>query len=171
MVFFYSNATGGTARFELFGNGTLDITNGDSNGTIIGSLEGDGSILLGANNLTTGSNNLSTTFDGVISGSGSLTKLGSATLRLRGGNTYTGRTQVKKGRLFMEDRTGSLIVIKGNVSVDGGTFGGAGLVGGAVTVGSAGGRPAVLESNLLHGGNFIIQKSLKLLLAGPTEST
>jgi hypothetical protein len=30
-----------------------------------------------------------------------------------------------------------------------------------VTVGTTGGGPAVLESNLLRGGNFIIQQSLK----------
>jgi autotransporter-associated beta strand protein len=160
-VFFYDNATGGAARCELFGNGTLDIGFHLAPGVTVGSVEGDGLILLGDQMLTVGSNNLSTTFSGVISGSGSLTKVGSGTLTLTGANTYTGRTQVKRGTLSIEDRTGGLPVIQGNVAVDGGTFGGRGTVTGAVVVGGVGGRSAVLESNLLHGGNFIIQKSLK----------
>jgi fibronectin-binding autotransporter adhesin len=117
-------------------------------------------VTLGANNLTVGANKLSTAFSGVISGTGSLTKIGSGTLTLRGANTYTGKTLVRQGKLTIQDRTGSLMVIKGSITVDGGTFGGSGLVGGAVAVGSVSGRPSVLEPNLIRGGNFIIQKSL-----------
>lgn len=160
VVSFYGDAIGGAARCELFGNGMLDISQHLAPGVTVGSVEGDGLIVLGAATLTVGSNGLSTNFSGVISGSGSLTKVGSGTLTLTGGNTYTGRTRVRQGKLSIRDRTGGLVVIKGGVRVDGGTFGGSGLVGGAVVVGGTGGRPAVLESNLLHGGNFIILKNL-----------
>jgi hypothetical protein len=58
----------------------------------IGSIEGDGNVFLGANNLTVGSNNLSTTFSGGIEGTGgSLTKIGSGTLILSGANTASCR--------------------------------------------------------------------------------
>jgi len=61
-----SSCTGGTARIELFGNGTLEMGSHDAPGVSVGSIEGDGLVFLGANNLTTGPNGLSTTFSGVI---------------------------------------------------------------------------------------------------------
>src|SRR5262249_51737813 len=93
-------------------------------------------------------------------GPGSLTKIGPGTLTLKGPNTYTGLTQVKQGKLLIKDRTGGLTIIKGSVAVNGGTFGGSGLVGGKVTVANNMGGGGVLEANQLQGGNFIIQKNL-----------
>jgi hypothetical protein len=65
---------------EVFGDGALDIAAHDTPGITLGSIEGDGQVFLGANNLTIGSNNLSTTFAGLIQDSGSVTKTGTATL-------------------------------------------------------------------------------------------
>jgi len=59
---FPQNSLGGTARCELFGNGTVDLSPHLAPGITTGSVEGDGLIFLGARNLTLGSNNLSTTF-------------------------------------------------------------------------------------------------------------
>ena len=160
LVQFWDGSTGESARLELFGNGTLDISFHSAPGVTVGSIEGDGRVTLGANRLTTGANRLSTTFSGVISGTGSLAKIGSGTLTLTGPNTYSGATQVSRGKLLMQDRTGSLMIIRGNVSAAGGAFGGSGRVGGAVIVGTPSGRPGTLEANELRGGNFIIQKSL-----------
>src|SRR6266487_4401287 len=56
-IFFNEKSTGGTSRVELFGNGSLDISAHAAPGVTIGSIEGDGIALLGANNLTVGSNN------------------------------------------------------------------------------------------------------------------
>lgn len=47
--------------------------------------------------LTVGTNNASTTFSGVLSGRGSLTKVGTGTLTLSGSNTYVGGTALLKG--------------------------------------------------------------------------
>lgn len=49
--------------------------------------------------LTTGGDNSSTTFSGVLSGEGGLTKTGSGTLTLSGNNTYTGLTTISDGML------------------------------------------------------------------------
>jgi len=81
-IIFNGASTGGTARLEVFDNGYLDISGHQSNLTV-GSIEGSGSVLLGANNLRAGTNNIDTSFSGVISGSGLLTKIGSGVLTLQ----------------------------------------------------------------------------------------
>jgi hypothetical protein len=84
-ILFRGASTGGTARVEVFDNGYLDIS-GRQPGVIIGSIEGSGNVYLGANRLTVGTNNISTSFSGVISGSGSLAKIGSGILTLQANN-------------------------------------------------------------------------------------
>jgi hypothetical protein len=56
-------------------------------------------VTLHANTLTTGDNTHNTTFAGVISGSGGVTKVGSDTFILTGLNTYTGPTNLNGGTL------------------------------------------------------------------------
>ncbi len=51
--------------------------------------------------LTVGGNNASTTYSGIMSGGGSLTKTGTGTMTLSGANTYTGATTVSGGTLQM----------------------------------------------------------------------
>ncbi len=149
-VQFSDNSLGGTARVELFGNGTLDISDHNSPGVTIGSLEGDGLVFLGAQNLSIGSNALSTVFsgtiqDGGISGGtgGSLTKLGTGTLKVGGDNSYTGGTVLAEGSLIVNNGTGSGTGT-GAVQVDNGTLGGKGIIAGAVTVGTGSGTGAFL---------------------------
>jgi len=81
-IIFDGGSTGGTARVEVFGNGYLDIS-GHQGGLTIGSIEGSGNVNLGANNLRVGTNNINTSFSGVISGTGSLAKVGSGILTLQ----------------------------------------------------------------------------------------
>jgi autotransporter-associated beta strand protein len=72
----------------------------------VGSLAGVGgsSVLFGNNSnavtLTTG-NTTSTTFAGVMSGNGNLTKTGAGTLTLAGANTYAGNTTISAGTLML----------------------------------------------------------------------
>ena len=81
-VFIFGASRGGTARVEVFDYGYLDIT-GHEHGLTVGSIEGSGNIYLGANNLTVGARNINTSFSGVVSGTGSLAKIGSGVLTLQ----------------------------------------------------------------------------------------
>jgi len=81
-ILFNDTSTGGSARVEVFDAGYLDISRRQP-GLIIGSIGGSGNVYLGANRLTVGTNNISTSFSGVISGSGRLSKIGSGVLTLQ----------------------------------------------------------------------------------------
>ena len=65
----------------------------------VGSITGAGNITLGSGTLTAGGNNATTTFAGVISGTGGITKAGTGTLTLSGANTYGGVTSIGSGML------------------------------------------------------------------------
>jgi autotransporter-associated beta strand protein len=65
----------------------------------IASLSGDGKVTLGVGTLTVGDAKSNTTFSGVISGAGSLHKVGQSTLVLSGKNTYAWTTAADAGFL------------------------------------------------------------------------
>jgi autotransporter-associated beta strand protein len=131
----------------------------------IGSIEGEGDVYLGANNLTVGSNNMDTIFSGIvqdggIGAGGSLTKIGSGTLDLTGANTYTGGTTVNSGTLLVNNSTGSGTG-SGAVQVAGGTLGGNGKIAGAVIVGTGSGGRALISPGASLG-TLTIESALTL---------
>ena len=130
----FEGGDGGEARIELTGNGTLRMTFSDSMVTV-GSIEGDGLVLLGSHKLITGSNDLSTTFSGTIQDTGSLEKIGNGTLTLSSENTYTGGTTVSAGVLRVANETGSATGTAA-VNVNVGMLGGSGIIAGATTIGT-----------------------------------
>lgn len=79
----------------------LDVSGLNVGGVAIKSLKGvaGSSVNLGTNNLFVAGNNIATTFAGVISNTGGLTKLGTGTFTLSGANTYSGTTTVLGGLL------------------------------------------------------------------------
>jgi autotransporter-associated beta strand protein len=86
---------------SVFANGTLDLKGANET---IGSLSGAGAVRLGsapssAPTFAVGADGSSNTFSGVISGWGSLRKIGPGRLALSGANTYTGETRVEDGIL------------------------------------------------------------------------
>jgi autotransporter-associated beta strand protein len=137
----YSGIISGTGAVTKLGAGTVTLSGSNtySGGTTVsaGSVVGTTSSLQGA--IT---NNASVTFDqatagtyaGVISGSGSFTKLGAGSVTLSGANTYSGATTVSAGTLLVNGSLAHSAVTVGN----GGTLGGSGTLGAPVTVQSGG---------------------------------
>jgi autotransporter-associated beta strand protein len=168
-IYFEGDSDGGTSRNEVFGNGTLYLGYQTPPGVTVGSVEGNGIVELGANNLTVGSNNLSTTFSGIIQDGdlgpgGSLTKIGMGKLTLTNANTYTGGTTVNGGILLANNGSGSATG-RGLVQVISGTLGGSGTISGAVTMGTGSGPGAFLGPGAsgVIPGTLTIRKNLNLL--------
>jgi len=169
----FTPATGGSnipgrTRIMLFGNGKLDV-DGRFYGleVSVGSIEGEGQILLGdaeTTGLSIGTNNLSTIFAGLIQDKvsligGSFTKVGAGTLTLTSANTYTGGTTIQAGQLKVNNTTGSGTGT-GAVQVNAGTLSGHGTVAGTVTVGTGAGAGAFLAPGDVRIGTLTIQSAI-----------
>lgn len=100
-TFFRDNSTADHARLVTSNAGAVFDFSFHTGTITVGSIEGPGNFVLGANNITVGGNNLSTTVSGVISGVGaSLAKVGTGTLTLSNqSNTYFGGTVLDSGTL------------------------------------------------------------------------
>jgi fibronectin-binding autotransporter adhesin len=137
---------------EVFGNGNLDISfSVRGSGVTFGSIEGNGIVFLGAENLTVGGNKLSTTFSGVIQDGGlnnvtggSLNKIGKGKLTLTNANSYNGGTVINNEKLIVSITSGSATGA-GAVQVNAGMLRGDGIIAGAVTVGKGSGHGVVLS--------------------------
>lgn len=94
---FNLSALGNNSAVTVDG-GRLQIFSGSLN---IGSLAGSGGEVTidSGQTLSTGADNTSTTYSGVIAGSGNLTKQGSGSFILAGNNTYSGTTTISAGAL------------------------------------------------------------------------
>ncbi|MDZ3832789.1 MAG: autotransporter-associated beta strand repeat-containing protein [Sphingopyxis sp.] len=93
-----TGATTGVTALSQTAAGSVNLAGFD---TSLGSLSGAGVVQLGGATLAVGSGNGSTSFAGVISGAGGLTKTGTGTLTLNGVNVYTGSTSVTQGVLHI----------------------------------------------------------------------
>ena len=101
--------------------------------------------------LTVGGNNSSTTYAGVLSGTGgSLIKTGTGTLTLSGTNTYSGNTTVSNGKLVIN---GSISTSATTTVSSGATLGGSGTVG-ALTINSGGFVTPGNSPGVLTVGNY-----------------
>ncbi|WP_371094514.1 autotransporter outer membrane beta-barrel domain-containing protein [Sinorhizobium sp. CB9] len=79
--------SGGT----IINQGTLQLGNGGTTGSILGNVADEGTLLFNRSNTLN--------FDGVISGSGAVFQIGEGTTVLTGANTYSGPTIVSAGTL------------------------------------------------------------------------
>ncbi|MBZ9775003.1 autotransporter-associated beta strand repeat-containing protein, partial [Mesorhizobium sp. CO1-1-8] len=111
--------TGGTT----IANGVLQLGSGGTTGSILGDVVDNGN--LGFDRSDTYS------FDGLISGSGQITQVGSGTTVLTADNSYAGTTRVLGGSLYIN---GDQSAATGLTTVNAGTLGGNGIIGGDVTL-------------------------------------
>jgi len=144
------NALSPFSAFTVTSGATLALNNFNQS---IGSLAGAGSVTLGAATLTSGNDNTSTTFSGVISGAGGLTKIGSGALMLSGISSYSGATAVNAGTLIVNGSIASSAVTVNS----GATLSGTGTVG-ATTIASGGTfAPGNSPGTMTVAGNLAFQ--------------
>lgn len=169
--------TGGTLRagaanvFSAGGLFNLSNTAGvllDLNDTAqtIGALTGGGTtggnVALGTTGaLTVGGANTSTTYTGLFTGAGTVTKVGTGTLTLAGSSTWTGPLNISGGVVSIDSslRLGPTATATGTVTLNGGTLrntnpGNAGSFIGAnrpIAIGPSGGTVDYTSSNLPVG--------------------
>ncbi len=176
-----SNQETGTTSFA--GNVAMDATTRIDNAGFLdfsavttdlrfGALTGTGNVDYGARNLTLGQASGDTTYDGVLSATGGLTKTGANTVILNGQNTYTGGTTVNAGTLEIGDRNSPTASIQGDAQVNAdGTLRGHGTVQGKVnndgTV-----RPGGSIGTLTIGGDYTQSPSATLRIdVSPTAAS
>ena len=128
----YNHSSGLTTSTAVAVNngGTLDMNNITDTIASLASAAGNttGVILQGTAGLSLAAGSGTSTFDGSITGTGSLFKSGAFTQILNGNNSL-GAVTINAGTLLFNGTSTT-----GNVSVSGGIFGGTGSVSGAVTI-------------------------------------
>jgi autotransporter-associated beta strand protein len=110
-LYLYASGSNKMVAFGLAGNNTYKL------GALAGAT--DGILSLGANSVDVGGANLTTTFNGIIEGTGSLIKSGTGSLTLANANTYSGGTLINGGTLLAGHAqafgTGSVTIGSGTV--------------------------------------------------------
>ena len=152
-----------TSSSQQFGTSPLVFSNALSSGTL-GALTGSANVVLtvydegshtygGAFALGVGNNNTSTTYSGVMSGGGSLTKLGTGTFTLSGNDTYTGGTSISAGALNLSGSLtgGGTIAVSPAATF---TEAAAGLISGGAALTNSG-ATFLAASNTFTGGTQI----------------
>jgi autotransporter-associated beta strand protein len=124
-----------------------------------GAIDGSGRIDLGNGVLRAGANNASSTFTGLIVGTGNLFKFGTGNWTLTGDNAYSGQTTVSAGVLQVDgSQPQSPVAVNGTAFLTGDGAVGALQAFGSVAPGGVGG-PAILTcSNLAFSaaGDFFV---------------
>jgi autotransporter-associated beta strand protein len=157
--------SGGTTISE----GTLQIGNGGTTGSIAGDVTNNSAIKFNRSN--------SITYAGVISGTGSLEQAGADTLTLTGANTYSGGTTISAGTLQIGD-AGTTGAIAGNVTNNAAmvfnrtnTITYSGVISGTGSLEQAGaGTLTLTGANTYSGGTTISAGTLSIGDAGTTGS-
>ncbi len=140
----YAGVMSGTGSLTKVGNGALTLTGANTyaGGTTVsaGSLIGDATSLQGniLNNAAVSFNQATDgTYAGVMSGTGSLTKVGNGALNITGINTYSGPTSINQGALAVNGSLTSRLSVQAGAALQGvGSFGG-GVINGVLAPGNS----------------------------------
>jgi len=120
-------------------------------------------VTLGSGGGTFDTDGNSNTLTGLISGTGSLTKVGTGILVLTGQNTYTGGTTVSAGSLQIGNTTTTTASLVGPVTVlSGGTFGGNGTITGDIDANSNSGGGTIYSGVVNGSGGLKTTGNLNL---------
>lgn len=166
VILYGGAAISDTARLTLDG-GTVELQSSET----VGSLSGTTDINLDANILAVAGSD-TTSYSGIISGSGALVKSGTGTLTLSGNNAYTGSTLVSGGTLSIASDSnlgsGALTLNGGTLAVTGTTtIDNAIAIGGSSgTVNVATGEVTALSGLISGAGNLIKTGAGTLVLSG-----
>ncbi len=127
-------------------SGTLQLGNGGTSGSLVGDVTDNGALVFNRTD--------NQTFNGIISGSGSLTQTGSGSVLFNGVQTYSGATNIIAGTLAIGDATHTGAELAG---------------GGQVTVGAAGslGGYGKVTGSVINQGLIGVGNALPLLANGP----
>src|SRR5262249_28221402 len=177
-----TNAFSPNSAYTVNAGAILDL---NSFNQTIGSLAGTGFVTLGSATLTTGNDGTSTTYSGVMSGTGGLTKIGGGFLTLSGANTYTGPTTVNGGTLAIAPggsivsattvNNGGIFIVNGTgAGVPGnarGTTGGTGVVGNTTINGGGTLSPGNSIGTLTIQGSLVLSSAAAYLVeVSPTQA-
>jgi autotransporter-associated beta strand protein len=149
------NQIADTAEIHINLGGRFDLN--DMNETT-GAIDGRGLIDLGSGTLRAGADNDSSTFTGLIIGTGSLFKLGTGTWTLTGDNTYSGQTTVSAGTLVVQgSQPQSPVTVNGTANLEGGGVVGNLQVFGGVRPGTSPGILTCSNVNFAAQGDFFVE--------------
>ncbi|MES2254048.1 MAG: autotransporter domain-containing protein [Pseudomonadota bacterium] len=158
--------TGGTSIL----GGTLQIGNSGTNGSIVGDVTNNGSLVFDRSDFVI--------FAGAISGTGSLVQTGGGTLRLEGANTYTGGTLIGAGSTLATFGDGIITgTLAGNVIDNGALVFGfpntvifPGIISGTGSVGQSVGTLILTGANTYTGGTDTGTGTIRVGNGGTTGS-
>ncbi|WP_341992487.1 autotransporter-associated beta strand repeat-containing protein, partial [Azorhizobium sp. AG788] len=149
----------------LISQGTLQIGNGGTSGSIVGDIIDNGALVFNRSDAVT--------FAGIVSGTGSLIQAGTGTLTLTGANSYSGGTTIAGGTLV-----GNTASLTGNIVTNAslvfnqattGTY--SGVISGAGSLTKTGaGTLILIGDNTYTGGTLISQGILQIGNGGTTGS-
>jgi len=140
-------ADGGSVTLANASGAVLHVASSETIGLLSGGGASGGDISIASGQVLTINQNTASSFNGSIRGAGGISKSGSGTLTLGGGNTFTGTTTIQSGTLTAA-ATGSLGSTSNIVINTGGSL----LVGADETIGNASSMN-LAGGRLLFSGN------------------